>query len=421
MNSNSQWRSRFAAAAGLFLFTSPAFAYLGVWLFPAAPVMLMLLPAVSSGITLIIRRLPQKRRFAWLAVSLFIMALACTGLMRSLDWRLIFPFAAAGFIMPVLLTALSHPPGREWNASFLYVGIGVHLISQIFLNIESLKPAKAMLSVLFIVYFFYFIFALNQINVQDGIGEARRTSGLALARNRKFVCLAGVLVIIISNAAVIKNTAMAVFAYIKQILAAAAAWFLGLFSTSEMPVPQTVPDAAEYGEIAEAGEPGLFAVILEKVLMVLAFLALLLLSVYVLYRAYTLVRKAVKALMQRLRLYVKHVGESYEDTIESLLDWGEAARVFREKGRKLFLRREKQLPWGMLSNRECVRRVFHHLKRAHPDAAESKTARELLVSGALEVDQSATARIADIYDQARYSQSEISSEEMEYVRKTAKV
>jgi hypothetical protein len=100
------------------------------------------------------------------------------------------------------------------------------------------------------------------------------------------------------------------------------------------------------------------------------------------------------------------VGESYEDQVESLLDWGEVKRAIHERRGTRRQVREERIPWDRLAPREQVRRSYRDYLSRHPEIGPQRTARQTL----------ADPRQADIYEAARYSSREITPEEAQSVR-----
>ena len=131
-----------------------------------------------------------------------------------------------------------------------------------------------------------------------------------------------------------------------------------------------------------------------------------------------LLARAVRALMLFLRSYAGRVSESYEDTVESLLDWGEVKRAVAQRAKKLS-RRDKRISWEKLSPRQRVRQAYQLLRRRNKVIPDSRTAREALTHDFSAIGREDAARMAEIYDAARYSEQEISVEAAQYMQSMA--
>ena len=170
--------------------------------------------------------------------------------------------------------------------------------------------------------------------------------------------------------------------------------------------------------LGDGEEPSLFAVIMEKVFMVLAFLlmiALLALAVRVLYKA---LKRAVKRILERLKRYASSAGEDYVDEAESTLNWDEKTQSIREKLKEALEKQVRPPKWEELDGRGRVRRLYGQFLRRKPEA-KNKTARE-----AIQQDKWFSPAQADaftqLYETARYSDHEIAVRDADQLRSTIK-
>ena len=101
------------------------------------------------------------------------------------------------------------------------------------------------------------------------------------------------------------------------------------------------------------------------------------------------------------------MNNAYEDTVESLMDWGEMRRAFR-------IHREKKMKpapvnWAQLSPRESVR-MRYKLLRGKTQPASHLTARQVIKT------EKISAQAADLYDRARYSDAKITAADAEKMK-----
>ena len=116
--------------------------------------------------------------------------------------------------------------------------------------------------------------------------------------------------------------------------------------------------------------------------------------------------RGMKKLLRILREWTGAVTDAHDDTVESLLDWGEVKRGIERRRAERRQVRKDRVPWERLTPREQVRRSYRSFLMRHPDIAPQRTARQALREG----------RQADIYEAARYSSREITPEEAQSVR-----
>ena len=157
----------------------------------------------------------------------------------------------------------------------------------------------------------------------------------------------------------------------------------------------------------EIKETPLFWRILEKIMYVVALIMCVALAYLMIKKLIELTKKAVRFLIAQLRRYAGQVNNAYEDTVESLMDWGEMRRAFR-------IHREKKMKpapvnWAQLSPRESVR-MRYKLLRGKTKAASHLTARQVIKT------EKISAQAADLYDRARYSDAEITQADAEKMK-----
>ena len=168
----------------------------------------------------------------------------------------------------------------------------------------------------------------------------------------------------------------------------------------------------------EASEPSAFAVFMEKVLIVVA---VLLMAVILFFALKILIKKLIilwKKIMERLRKYASSINEDYVDEAESTLNLDEKTKVLKERLQKAFSRQPRQIPWNELDGRGRVRRLYQHFIKRKPEM-QQKTAREALLEEKW-MDKKLAEAFASLYEKARYSDHEISTDTADQLRSTIK-
>lgn len=404
--------SKLFATLGIALFGAPLVLILGALITPVQPAVWLVPLLFSLLLACGLLAIPRRKRVPWLILSipLSLSAPALFGYLLAVKglWA-VFSVLITGAML-LHLTALMHESGEEYLSPVWYVGILVYLLARFLTLAQSMRTARTGIEVLAPCYFVYILFALNEQAVLDGMGGDRAPSRLMRWRNRIAVAIMAGILLGISYISLIQQAVKAILTCLKRVLAAVLAWLL---RPKANPLPEEVREAAERGEsfMMEAGEPAAWLVFLEKVMRAAAVLLLVALVLFGFWQLSKLLRRVFKALIAKLRAYANQVNEAYEDTVESLLDWGEVKRAMLEKTRKLRPVRRTQIPWEKLPPRERVRRLYQDYWKVHPELPESLTARRVLRG---------RSAAAALYERARYSSLPIRSEEADNMREEMK-
>ena len=372
------------------------FSTLGMALW-AAPVFLLAeaLPVLPVGLLLAlgVSFLPKKARLAGLAGAILISAF-CGYLYGAGPWA----FAVAALCALACgghSLLLSRPEG----VGFWITGILVYVGTRFALALHPL-PGTPTLRALAEGYFVFLIFRLSLNSLLQGMGGGSRPSRQMTLRNLAAAGLLGLALLALSNLPQIAALLRLLWGWVKIALA----WLSNLL---RLPSTSGGGPMGEGGGLMEIpGEQTVaspFWLLLEKIFKIIA---IGIAAVAVLFALRTLLRllaRAGKKLMRWLRSYAGAVAEGYEDTVESLVDWGEVRRALRLRPRRE--KRSEDLPWERLTPRQRVRRGMRDYLRRHPETAQSATARQLL-----------DAKKAALYEAARYSDQEITAEDAESMR-----
>ncbi len=382
---------------GLFLVPMPVFLLIGTAVGVDAAMLLPLLAALllAAGI----HGLKPRLRLPCVLLS----AAACAGLAWALPaqtpaghWVCVGAAALAVALYPRYVGTFF---SGELHTAVWYAALAVDAAAWVAGALMSLPQIGGMLRPFTWGYCVYMIFALGLESLHDGAGRAPSRS--MLLKNLGAGALWAGLFLLLTHIPQI----MRAFQAVVSALGDAVAWLMSLFDNPTETAPASGGGGPmELGALGGAAqEPSWLLLLLEK----LAYGAAIILSIAGLALLLCLIWKALcrglKALAARLRAYMNAVNESYEDQVESLLDWGEVKRSLRRRRRERRRVRQERVPWDRLTPRERVRQSYRMYLIRHPEVTPQQTARQALPE----------ARQADIYEAARYSSREITAEEAE--------
>lgn len=202
----------------------------------------------------------------------------------------------------------------------------------------------------------------------------------------------------------------------------ALTWLSGLF-----PSEQSQSSGGSGGETdmlgaLGGGESGAFWLVLEKVAFVLAAIIVVALLAAIIKKAGRILRSVAQYIAAYIRKFTDSISEEYHDEQESLFDWGETKKelgeTFRKKMERLTKREKK---WNQMDERERVRFVVRALYKKAPESGKLRSLTVHEAARMLPLGQAQPEELAEIYDQARYSQKEPSPGQADRLRKEAKV
>ena len=394
------------ATLGAILLTAPVFLLFGAYFSPGRPALWLLPQAFALLLCCPVRALPGKARIPGLIAAV---ALGAGGMLylgrvvMDCDAWLYTDMVLLAAAQVVHTLALSQQSGEEYHPAVWYAGIIIYVLARIVASGRGLTAAKPALLTLCLAYFLYAVFAINEQNLLEGMGGGRRPSRLMRLRNRGMAVLVCLALLVLTHLPAVARA----FRTLCDALKRGVLWLFSLFTFPESNVPRTGGngDIDLSGLVDEIAGPSPFLIFLEKVMRIIAMLLMAALALFILWQAGRLLHRAVRALIARLRAYTTAVTDAYEDTVESLLDWGEVKSALRARQETLRVRREERIPWDSLTPRQQVRRAYRHYLRRHPDIPPQRTARQ-----ALDSDRAA------IYESARYSMEEITPEQARRMR-----
>ena len=310
------------------------------------------------------------------------------------------------------MPAMARPPREEWTASQMGAGVILYLVAQVLRLNDALASAAASLTWCFAAYLILCLFSYNRGLLAEGSASA---SGSLLTANRKLLAVLCAAALLFSNLQAVGTALRAAFRWIASTAVRLWVWLASLFR------PESVVDTTSQGGnplegFAEGAEPGAIARILEIILYGIAALIAAALLFFAFRYVLGLLRKAFRRLLERWQSYRRLISADYVDQAESLLDWGELRKTARARMDR-FRRRYLPVPWETLNPAQRVRRVYALLLRRPGAKDPALTARETLLGGTLRLPAEDAAALAALYDQARYSDHPVASEDADALRR----
>lgn len=396
------------ATLGAFLLGAPLLLIFGQTLIGRP---LVFLPWLAlSLLCAVLVRICKKGRAVLCALITPAMLLAIFLHARTLceSYAVVFPALLCAVFIPLHLLLLCQAPGEEYPPTLWYLGVFLYALSLFLLRVENIAPAAASMKAFACVYFACVLIALNELSLGVGMAGDKRPSPVMRWRNRLRTGLLAAGLIIAANLNAIHRAVSAALIFLRDVIWAIIQWLMRTET-------ENVRDAGEGGgmdlsALAEGAETPRFWIILEQIMRVMAFAIAIALCILILRKCLQLLMKLARFLIAQLRRYAGQINNAYEDTVESLIDWGEIRRgvlIKRPANRK----KAAAVAWGQLSPRESVRMRYKQLRDRGKEKPGNLTARQVILQKQI------SPQAADLYDRARYSSQEISAQDAENMKK----
>lgn len=353
----------------------------------AAPLIYLLLACVCL--------LPrgEKRWFCGIAASI----LQFTLLVSSLPWQgVAWPLLALPVGFTALLLALlpmgGWPLDQELSPIFPLVGLLGYIAAQF---LVSRAPARwAMIGTpiicCFLVFLLFTMLMLNRLSLYNAMVDGVHRPPAALKRRNQAVTLGlFVIVLLIGLAPILTQLLDRLWQGILSMISFLVN-LLPVSTSSVSSVQQASSDLS--GFMGEATEPGLLAVITERIMMIVAGIVMF---VGVIFLLRNIIHFAIRLLHYVSEHFKGLAAASSEDYVDETIDTRDGDDD--ANGSLLnFLSRLHPVRTGPLTPRERIRKLYARLRKKHTAWTDSQTARETLPGAA-----------AELYEKARYSRDEI--------------
>lgn len=363
-----------------------------VWLLPVAYVLL------GWGCIL----LPGKTRLIGGIVSIALM-IALSAALLGPAGEITLAFLPLMYIVLLFFTLPigGWPRGRELALGWHVGGVCTHVLLQFMINmarrggVDTYEPGQTPLLVSFLCFAVLVLLALNRASL-DSAAQSRRTVPLLMRRQNIVITLA-LLVIGVAVAAIpaIGSALDVVWDWFLQVVALIAGFIVTLMpQKSGGGSGGAAPGDMDMG-FGEVAAPSQFALIMEKVIGIVALIVVIVLLIFALRALGKKLVKLLRYLWGRLGQYSASVGEDYEDEITSTRDESDTER----EGLLSRLRRYAPAEEKGLTPTERVRSRYRRMKQRR-DWGRASTARETLPEEA-----------AILYERARYSGEALTEDE----------
>lgn len=405
------------AAFSLIMGGIPSALLLGRLFVSDAPHLWVLLPFLTWAWACAGYLLPNKGRLPF--------ALLGCGLLVAWGLLFLWPVDPRGLllILPCVGALLALPPAwhrpvwDEWPIGAWLGGVILHLLGQFVSGWPMFEGVLPWLLPCFAVFAFLFVLCQNRHGLTDGMHGAGRAPAAIRRRN---AALAAAFFLLALAAACWHQLAVwvgAAWDFIRNGIIAVVAFLMKLLPEQGGMGGGGGGDMSGMLGAGEESEPSALALFMEKVFQVAALIILLILLFFAARAAIMGLKRLWKKLVSWMRRYAADSGEDYIDETESTVNWDERTQTIRDQVLNAF-RREKPQRWENLNGRERVRYLYRQFLRRRPEA-KNKTAREALAAEKAYTQTQARA-FTDLYEQARYSEREISEGEADKLRQTIK-
>lgn len=296
-----------------------------------------------------------------------------------------------------------------WNAShephpsLLMLGVLLHALAQVLKNAAdgngnpAFAPVQSTLTISFLMFAVLALLCMNRVSLSGAAAGSQRPPEALRRRNALLTLGFGSVTLFLAALPAVGRLLRRSWNGLRALIAR-----LLLFLTSLLPQPEGVGTGGRngggfFGEMAPESEAGWLALLLEKVALVLAVAAIILLGAVLLRILWRKLRVLIRRAWQWLATFAATSTEDYVDEVAPTLeDGGMVERVKRRLRRRP---RPRRMP-GALSPGERIRWRYACLLDRNPQWGAQQTARETLPEEA-----------AALYERARYSDHAITSAE----------
>lgn len=309
------------------------------------------------------------------------------------------------------LRAAPLPAWRQRDAGFWYAALALHALSQLAARLAGLRAALPVLTVLLAAYVAALPLVLNRQALEENATGQAGDGPARYLRLRNLLLALGfsTLTLLAGTWNAVKDAFSVLLGWMGRGLLAVVLW-LGRLFAADASVAPAYGGEAFLPMAAEAGEASAFWAVLEKIGIAAALLLGAAGLCFALWKLAGLCRQWLRRLHARLRETFAALSEENQVEKESILDWEEMRRSARARAARLRRRLTRPPRWEQMDNRRRVRWAYARLRAQRPDIADAQTAREALSR----IPEG--ARMADVYDAARYGLRDITDEEAAFMR-----
>ena len=401
----------FALACGLF----PASVLLGRWLYPENTLFWWLPLALAYLWGVIGYLLPARRRLLFMIAGCLPLVLLIGYFQGPQGIISLLTVLPCLLLLCLLSPAWARPVWEEWPAGWWIGGAILQLAAQFLAARPQFSGTGPFLTADLLVYAFLLLLCLNRVGIRDGMHGAEKAPAPLRYRNTFLVICLFFIGVAAASWDTLANWLDTAWYYLRLGIAYAIDFIMRLLPRAETSAGGQGTGMGDLGGFEEAADPNAFMLFMEKVFRVFAAVILLALVFIALRVIAKKLRALFRRIMERLRSYAAASGEDYVDVAESTLNWDEKTQSIQDWVKETMQRRARQPKWEDLDGRARVRRLYQQYLRRTPDA-RGRTVREAMRKDA-RLSPSVSGRFTDLYEQARYSDHDVSALEADQLRK----
>lgn len=313
----------------------------------------------------------------------------------------------------------------RFDSRLMMAGIAIHVIMPVIIQLAGIEVDYTAMMWCGIFYLIMCPMILNDSSVREGM-SLRGRGGKPLPRisnaNRAMVSVMIVIALIIGNFDRLREAAQRFGQWVFETVLLIIDWILRLFMREGQQGGQGAGGMGDMGAFGEAAEPSWFAKLLEEIMKYVALVIFVVLLAFALWKLCKVIRRLVRRISEWMKQFAQSVKEDYQEEREQLVEWGDVGSEVMASVRDAFRRlttREKK--WGDMDARERVRFVVRQLYRKNGVAV---TGIEYMSAGQaidqMGIKQPMASQLAGLYDEARYSNHDITPEQAETAKNSAK-
>lgn len=294
------------------------------------------------------------------------------------------------------------PKEREVFPAWYAVGLILHALAQLMLSVANrtgsmgaLLPARPWLMLCFVLFLLLSMLSMNRASLDCATLGRQRIPLTMRVKNHLVVAGFLALALLLTSAPGVARAVTAAWNALSTLIARAVLWLMNLFGGSSESGASAGGGGFDMSGLLEEAEPSALALLLERVLLALASIAMLALAALFLRLVWRNLVALLRELLERLGLFAAAASEDYIDEITDTREDAEDRSLLRHLRGRIGWTDESRLPPG-----ERIRRRYLRLRLKHREWQGSQTARETL-----------PAEAARLYERARYSAHEVSAQD----------
>lgn len=331
-------------------------------------------------------------------MALCMAAVGVAGAIRARELAFLLTGVGHGILLLATLPARETLPQEA-----VFTGLLIHVAAQLWLHAmdgtamqSTYAPAKPLVTAAFVVFLACAMVILNGVSLASAMPEKQAIPSSIRRRNRLLTFLMLLAALLIGLIPALSRWLAMGWALLRTVIGKLILWLISLYPDQTPVTGGGDGGAAASGMLGAEASASPLAVILEKILLVLALLLMLALLLQALRLLYRKLKQLVRWLLQRLQSYAALATEDYVDELQATRTQGEERFSLRRlRRRRISVRELDAMP-----PRERIRCRYAIARTKHPEWPLSGTARETL--------QEDSARI---YERARYSSHPVTEED----------